>query len=68
MLSDNTCPLLYVIILLTHSVLRCYRNQSIDLRSSSTASLGIVTLLKIVKLNSAKNAMTDMPFVCYEPC
>ena len=64
MLHDNTCPLLFVIILLKNSA------HSIDLQSKLFYCFlhNSNTELKIVKLDSAKNTMTHMLFVCYEPC
>ena len=70
MLHVNTCPLLFVIILLTHLGQCCYNVETSLLISKllywflHKSNTG----LKSVKLNSAKNAMTHMNFVCYEPC
>ena len=70
-LHDNTCPLLFVVILITWWVqlLEC-RNQSIDLNSKLLNWFlhHRNTGLNSVMLDSAKNTMTNMPFVCYEPC
>ena len=46
------------------------RNQSSDLQSKSLYWVphNSNTGLKSVKLNSAKNVMTHMLFVCYETC
>ena len=59
MLYDNACPLLFVIILSTHSVQCCYNIETSPL--IYTLNYGNSnTGLKIVKLNSAKNAISHM--------
>ena len=72
MLHDNTCPLLFVLIMLTHSAQCCYNVETSQLMKTSKLLEWFLhnsnTGLKSVKLDSAKNTMAHMLFVCYESC